>query len=98
MSKETKEIKLKAIHTYQYVVFSGKNHQFLTDNLQLGLGGLELTYMPDLLAVRVKNAKDDILVFCTNIAYARPMTEENAKVVESPRAKLKDIDPGKAVK
>lgn len=93
-----KEIKLKAIHTYQYVVFAGKNHQFMTDNLQLGLAGLELTYMPELLAVRVKNAKDDIMVFCTNIAYARPITEENAQVTEAPRGKLKDIDPGKAVK
>lgn len=93
-----KEVKLKAIHTYQYVVFAGKNHQFMTDNLQLGLVGLELTYLPELMAVRVKNTKDDILVFCTNIAYARPMTEENAKVTETPRAKLKDIDPAKAVK
>jgi hypothetical protein len=98
MTKSTETVKLKSVHTYQYVVFQQRNYQFFTESKELGLKDLQLDYYPAIGAVRIKTDKDEIFVFTTNIAYARPMTEETAKVSDLGRAKLKDIDPGKAVK
>jgi hypothetical protein len=90
-----KTMKLKSIHTYQYVVFQQKNQTFFTESKELGLNGLELEYIPDMNAVKVKTAKDEIIVFCTNIAYARPMDAEGNDLI---RAKIKDKNPGDSVR
>jgi hypothetical protein len=91
----SKTIKLKAIHTYQYVVFQNKNHQFFTESKELGLQGLELEYYPEMNAVKVKTEKDEIIVFCTNIAYARPIEAVGS---ELNRGKIKDRNPGDSVR
>lgn len=102
MAKDTKSmdlgagVKLKAIHTYQYVVFQQKNFQFFVESKELGLKDLSLEYFPAINAVRVKSDKDDIFVFTTNIAYARPA--DASGVDELLRGKIKDRNPGDSVR
>lgn len=84
-------MKLKAIHTYQYVKFGGKNENFLS--AKIGMEDLELEYLPSVNGVSVKTAKDHVIVFTTNIAYAVPMTEETAKRDVSKRGQIVDNVP-----
>lgn len=90
-----KTMKLKSIHTYQYVLFQNKNQTFFTESKELGLIGLDLEYYPEMNAVKVKTDKDEVLVFCTNIAYARPV---EAQGNDLSRGKIKDRNPGDSVR
>lgn len=91
-------MKLKAIHTYQCVKFNGKNYNYMTNSRDLGLEGIELEFLVNIGAVRVKGPKDDILVFTTNIAYAIPDDTTISNEMLMNRGKLKNIDVSKAVK
>lgn len=91
-------MKLKAMKTYQTVDFNKKNHHYFTDSRDLGLQGVQLEYLPEVQAVRVRlEGRDDIMVFTTNIAYVIPADTKVANVTEN-RAKLKNIDDTKAPK
>jgi hypothetical protein len=87
-------IPIKSIHTYQYVVFQGKSMSFFTESKELGLLNLTLEYYPTVNAVRIKTDKDEVLVFSTNIAYARPLNEATAASDELNRGKIKNNNPG----
>lgn len=91
-------MKLKGVSVYQTVSYNKKNHTFFADNKDLGLAGVEMTYLPEMQAVRITlPGKDDILIFVTNIAYAIPADTTVPNVTEN-RAKLKDINSGAKVK
>lgn len=91
-------MKLKAIHVYQTVLFNRKNVNFFSDNTSLGLGGLDIEYLPGMQAIRVKSDKDDVLIFCTNVAYAVPMDAKNVDDIIKNRGNIKNVDTSKAVK
>lgn len=91
-------VPLKSIHTYQYVVFQAKNSNFFTESKELGMLGLTLEYFPAIGAVLAKTAKDEVLVFCTNIAYARPLNADTAKANDLNRGKIIDKNPGDSIK
>lgn len=86
-------MKLKTLHTYQYVIFNKKNYTFFSENASLGLTNMDIEYLPKYNAVRIKNDKDDILVFTTNVAYARPIDAEAGSDLEENRGKIKNNNP-----
>lgn len=96
-------MKLRAVKVYQYVVFNKKNHTFFTTEAEtaksLGMKGCTLEYLPAVNAVRIRaEGQDDILVFTTNIAYAIPDDATTDAKMDVSRAKIKNNDPGAAVK
>lgn len=89
-------MKLKAIHTYQYVRFQGKNENFLSpgtaEKPNMTMPDLELEILKSGV-VSVKTAKDHILIFPTNIAYCVPLTPETANKDTSNRGQIVDSNP-----
>lgn len=65
-------MKLKAIQTYQYARFQGKNENFFCAD-KPDMKDLELEYLGE-GQVSVKTAKDHIIIYTTNISYAVPLT------------------------
>lgn len=83
-------MKIKALHTYQYVRFQNKNENFMT--AKLGMEDLQMELLDNGL-VSIKTATDHILVGMTNIAYLVPLTPETSKKDMTNRGKLADITP-----
>lgn len=83
-------MKLKAMHTYQYVRFQNNNENFLSAD-KATMKDLQLELLPSGI-VTVKSGKDSIIVFPTNIAYAIPLNEETAAKVEKGRGALRDVE------
>lgn len=82
-------MKLKSIVTYQYVQFEGRNENWISQDMatqrNAGRKDLEITLLPHAHAVEIKSAKDHVIVFTTNIAFAVPLNEETkAKVEKAP--------------
>ena len=87
-------MKLKAVHTYQYVRFQNKNENFLSaGNSSMPDLKLELLTVGGVGLVRATTAKDSIIIFPTNIAYAIEETSENKTEKVATRGKLLDNDP-----
>ncbi len=80
------QVKIKALHAYQYVRFQGKSENFLSAEVK-GMEGLELELL-DGGIVSVKSPKDHILIFSTNIAYLVPSTGSSTL-----RGKITDVTP-----
>lgn len=84
-------MKLKAMHTYQYVRFQNKNENFLCADKN-DMADLELELLPEGI-VRVRSSKDEILVFPTNIAYCVPLTESTKKCDMRSRGDIAENTP-----
>lgn len=88
-------MKLKAMQTYQSVKFQGKQDNFFSPAIA-AMADLEMTYHDGYITL--KTAKDCIVVFTANIAYAVPASATHAPNDLQRRGKLADIDDTKAPK
>jgi hypothetical protein len=82
-------MKLKAIQTYQSVKFQGKQDNFFSAAIP-AMAGLTMTYKDGM--VRLETAKDCVVIFTANIAYAVPADAEQAPAELQKRGTMRDVD------
>ncbi len=83
-------MKLKALHTYQYIRFQNKSENFLS--ARPGMEDLELELFNGNL-VSVKTGKDHVLVSLANIAYMIPLTPDTVKKDLGKRGQIAEVVP-----
>lgn len=88
-------MKLKALQTYQSVKFQGKQDNFFSPAIG-AMSDLDMTYKDG--AVILTTAKDCIVVFTANIAYAVPAEATQAPSDQQKRGRMTDIDHTRAPK
>ena len=88
-------MKLKAIQTYQSVKFQGKQDNFFSAGVS-SMPDVKISYQEGY--VRIESAKDCIVVFTANVAYAVPADAEQAPAEQQKRGRMTDIDHNKAPK
>ncbi len=70
-------MRFKAIHCYSSVKFQGKSENYFV--AKADMPDLQIEWLSN-GAISVKTAKDHILVFTTNVAYALPIDGKSTDV------------------
>lgn len=85
--------RIKAVTTYQSVIFEKKNETHFTTLPVAGKPTIELKFVKELMAIEIKSDKDHVLIPLTNIGAIYLWTKEDDKYLER-KEEAKNVKTG----